>query len=148
MDSGKGCRQRVGEEHSQGEGGRVVIYSPHKGRRYTFIKEERLRTKKDFKNVFDNGKSLANRYLAMFFLVKGSNDKGCSQVGFITSKKCGKANIRNRIRRLLKEAYRLNKHRLKEKAYIILISRPPIRSLGLKEAEKSLLNLWKRARLI
>ena len=148
MDSDIECRQRVDAEYSQGEGGKVAINSPHKGIRYTFVKEERLRRKKDFTTVFDNGKSLANRYLAMFFLVKGKNDRGISQVGFITSKKCGKANIRNRIRRLLKEAYRLNKHRLKEKVYIILIARPPIRSLGSREAEKALLNLWKRAKLV
>lgn len=148
MDSGIECQQRVDAEYSQGEGGRVAIYSPHKGRRYTFVKEERLRRKKDFRTVFDNGKSLANRYLAMFFLVKGNTDSGVSQVGFITSRKCGKANIRNRIRRLLKEAYRLNKHKLKEKVYIILIARPPAQSLGSREAEKSLLNLWKRAKLI
>ena len=47
----------------------------------------------------------ANAYLVLY---ARRNHSGCNRVGITVSKKLGKAHIRNRIRRRVREVYRLN----------------------------------------
>jgi ribonuclease P protein component len=68
-----------------------------------------------------------------------------TKVGFITSRRLGKANIRNRARRWMREAYRLNRHKLKQPVQQILVARPAIVGRTYQEVEAELLALWRRA---
>jgi ribonuclease P protein component len=67
-------------------------------------KELRLRRRKDFDNVFRKGRSWSNKLLVLRTL---PNELPHNRYGFITSKRLGKAVVRNRTRRRLKEAVRL-----------------------------------------
>ena len=69
-------------------------------------REERLRLKRDFKRVFTEGKSVANGYVR---LVYTENWLDHPRIAVIVRKRIGKAVFRNRLRRLVKEFYRLNK---------------------------------------
>ena len=51
------------------------------------------------------GSGYANGYLVLY---ARKNRTGTNRVGITVSKKLGKANVRNRIRRRLREVYRLN----------------------------------------
>ncbi len=63
-------------------------------------KHLRLRRRKDFDAVFQKGHILANRLLVFRSL---PNQLPHNRYGFITSKRLGKAVVRNRVRRRLRE---------------------------------------------
>lgn len=67
-------------------------------------KTYRLKRRQDFRRVYQRGKSTANR---AFVLCWRPNRSGVPRVGFSVSKKIGKAVERNRVRRKLREACRL-----------------------------------------
>jgi ribonuclease P protein component len=66
-------------------------------------KQLRLRKRKDFDVVFQEGQVLANRLLVFRSV---PNQLPHNRYGFVTSKRVGKAVARNRVRRRLREAVR------------------------------------------
>ncbi len=63
----------------------------------------RLRRRRDFDTVFQQGQILANRLLVFRSV---PNQLRHNRYGFITSKRLGKAVVRNRVRRRLREGVR------------------------------------------
>jgi ribonuclease P protein component len=113
--------------------------------RYTLSKEERLRKERDFRRVFDHGKSLAGSTVAFYFL---ENSLGFPRAGFIASKKLSKRAVdRNRAKRLMREVFRLNKHRLKPYD-LIFIARKGILGKKYQDVEKDFLRLARRAGIL
>ena len=82
--------------------------------RYTFKKDEKLKSRKTIEQLFQKGKSFSNfpfRVLWEFKETPGS----VLQSGFAVSSKHFKNAVdRNRIKRLMREAYRLQKNELQE----------------------------------
>lgn len=79
---------------------------------------ERVKKKNDFEKVYSSGKVLYSSELlikSIYTINPDENFVGV-KVGVAVSKKAGKAVWRNRIKRLIKESYRLNKNSIIEKA--------------------------------
>jgi ribonuclease P protein component len=73
---------------------------------HSFSKEKRLRTKRDYGSVFKNAKKID--FGDLFALYK-PNDQAKARLGLCISKKnCPRACDRNRIKRLIRESFRLN----------------------------------------
>ncbi|PWJ95960.1 ribonuclease P protein component [Oceanotoga sp. DSM 15011] len=69
-------------------------------------KNERLRLRRDFKNLFnDKGRAVSS----YFVLVYKENGLDHCRIGISVKKKFGKAHLRNKVRRYIKEVYRKNK---------------------------------------
>ena len=62
----------------------------------------------------------ANSYLVLY---ARPNRSGCNRVGITVSKKLGKAVVRNRVRRRLREVYRLNELRFAPGWDIVVVAR-------------------------
>ncbi len=92
---------------------------------FQFTKAEHLTRKKEFERVFNEGKVLKNDTIVFYVT---PNDIQYSRLGLVVSKKVGNSPRRNRAKRLLREAYRLNKHLLKTHVDIIAIPRHPFSS--------------------
>ncbi|OEK07201.1 ribonuclease P protein component [Roseivirga misakiensis] len=79
--------------------------------KFTFPKSERLHSKKLIQELFNEGSSFYLYPFKIIFLPK--EDLTSNQVLVsVSKKKFKKAVTRNKIKRLIKEAYRLNKHSL------------------------------------
>lgn len=75
-----------------------------------------LKKNYEFKNVLSRGSFFVGKYVVMY--VKRNNKKE-NHIGIAVSTKIGKAVKRNRIKRLIRESYRLNKDSL-EKGFDIV----------------------------
>ena len=94
--------------------------------RYTLGKEERLKSKKLIEKLYANGSSVKTFPLRMIYLqIEHTSDFPC-QVGVSVPKRNFKLAVdRNRIKRLMRETYRLQKQLVYEnldKPYIFMIS--------------------------
>jgi len=66
-------------------------------------KEKRLAKRREFLHVYETGRKVFSRYCVLFF---AANQLPYSRVGVTTTKKLGKANVRNRLKRWTREIYR------------------------------------------
>ncbi|MDI6752157.1 MAG: ribonuclease P protein component [bacterium] len=98
-----------------------------------------LRKKREFEELFKNGKRVASRFFATFFLAKEEK-----RIGIIVSKKVSKkAVIRNRVRRRIREIYRLNKEDMPQ-GWIMVIARKEITEADFPNLKRAFLSLSKR----
>ena len=105
-----------------------------------FQKHEHLRSPLDFRRVYDRKWSVSDDCLVIYAC---TNQLAHSRIGLSVSRKNGGAVVRNRFRRLYREAFRLMKSDLPVGLDFILIPRSP-REPGLEELKKSLANLTRR----
>lgn len=106
---------------------------------------ESLKKRKDFKTVYNKGKSLANKYLVMYIYC---NRDTINRLGISVSKKVGNSVVRHRITRLVKENYRLNENRIKSGFDIVVIGRVRASEADYRDIEKALMHLLERHRLL
>jgi len=94
--------------------------------RFTFKKEEKLKSRKLIGQLFEEGESISKFPLRIFYLKVEHSSKYPIQVTFSApKKKFKKAVDRNKIKRLMREAYRKNKHLLYDainEKYIIMFT--------------------------
>ena len=89
-------------------------------KQFTFGRHERLRSRKQIEQLFDKGKSFVVAPFRVYYLVSEmlNAQRSMLNVQFgigVSSKNFKRAVDRNRIKRLTKEAWRLQKNELKEK---------------------------------
>lgn len=101
---------------------------------------ESLKKNTDFRKVYKNGTSYANRFLVMYVL---SNDTNRNRLGISVSKKVGNSVIRHRLTRLIRESYRLHEVYFKNGLDLVVIARVNAKDASYHEVEKSLLHLAK-----
>ncbi len=84
---------------------------------FSLSKNERIKEKKIFDQLFKSGKTvlLKNNSLKIIYLTEKS-DKTCVKIAVGISKKVGNSVWRNRLKRLIRNSYRLNKLNLIEMA--------------------------------
>ena len=85
------------------------------GMKYTFKKQERLKSKKLIEKLFEEGSSIKKFPVRLMYLQTEHSSDFPVQVSFSVPKRNFKKAVqRNRIKRLLRESYRLEKHKLYE----------------------------------
>lgn len=107
---------------------------------FRFPSSRRLRSERDFERIYALKQRAGDNHLLIF---ADANTMGTTRIGLSVSKKHGNSVVRHRIRRLLKEAYRLSQHEVPEGLDLILIPRENS-GAGLKEYQASLVSLTKR----
>jgi ribonuclease P protein component len=105
----------------------------------------RLRSRKDFRRVYRDGRSFANSRFVVYW--RRRDEPGPFRLGVSASARLGKAVVRNRMRRMVKEIVRLNASRLQDQIDFVIIVRKPALELDFWEMEKSVLHLLRKAGL-
>lgn len=68
-----------------------------------FPKRERIAKRRDFVRIYDEGRRVFSRYSVVFV---APNEVGHPRLGITVTRKMGKANERNRLKRWVREVYR------------------------------------------
>ena len=97
-----------------------------------------LQKNRDFQLIYDCGNSYANKYLVMF--IKYNNSQ-TNRLGISVSKKVGNSVIRHRVKRLIKESYRLQEEMFNSGLDIVIIARVTAKEISYKEIESAVLHL-------
>ena len=100
----------------------------------------------EFKLVRETGKPWTGKYLILVVLHRETSFK--SRVGIITTRRVGKAAVRNRIRRRIREILRLNQHQIREGYWLVVIARVRSAFVSYRELERDWLRLAERASIL
>ena len=106
------------------------------GGRFRFSKALRLRRRQEFLAVQRRGKRRRGRYLII--IASHRNEPGPTRLGVTVSRKVGPAVIRNRIKRLIREAFRLQQHRLPATLDMVVVAKRNARNATYAEIEREL----------
>ncbi len=102
-----------------------------------------LNRNEQFLSVYRNGKRAYHKYFTMYYM---PNKKDINRLGFKVSKKLAKAVKRNRLRRLMRECYRLSEKQFSVGYDIILAAREgSLEVSSLEEASKIMDKLFLRS---
>ena len=103
-----------------------------------------LKKTADFRNVYENGKSYANKFIVVYVWENGSSS---NNIGISVSKKIGNSVVRHRFARLVREAYRLHENVFNSGLDIVVVARACARDASFFDIEESLLSLAGKARI-
>ena len=111
--------------------------------------DRRLRDNRDFRRIYAKGRFFAHP-LAVLHLLKRRGESAEkfpeSRIGFVISKKQGKAVVRNRIKRRLREAIRLQLSELKTGSYdLVFVGRTAAYEASWEELNFAISDLLQRA---
>ena len=94
-------------------------------------KRGRLSRSADFERVYRQGRSTANRHLVLYAFPNPASDR--PRLGLSVSRKVGGAVDRNRVKRLLREAFSQQAAELPEGQDVVLVARPDLKELADRE---------------
>ncbi len=90
-------------------------------KRFSFGKSKRLVSNKQFRTVLRRGVRVGDDLLILY---AAKSDCVYSRLGVSVGKSCGRAVVRNRLKRVLREAFRLNQDKIPSGFdYLVMISR-------------------------
>jgi ribonuclease P protein component len=105
----------------------------------------RVRENERFQEIRRQGRSYSNHLLVLCAL---PNELPYSRFGFSVSRRIGKAVVRNRVKRRLREAVRLRMGQVRPGWDLIFIARNPIRDADFRKIDAACARLLRRASLL
>ena len=104
-----------------------------------------LKKNSDFRRLYSKGKSAVNPYVVVYCR---RNREKHNRLGYTVSTKLGHAVVRNRVRRRLREIYRLNAPQLKSGYDIVIVARMRCVGAEYKKMEAAVLETFKKLELL
>lgn len=96
----------------------------------SFPPQERIRKKKEFLLLYHKGRRYRGQYFNLIYL---PNQLAFSRMAVVVSRKIGKAVVRNKIKRRMRELFRRNKSILTHSLDILLVAKKNIESASWSE---------------
>lgn len=104
-----------------------------------------IKNNREFARVYKKGKFFAGKYIVLYVLFNGSD---INRLGITASKKAGKSIRRNRIKRLVKENYRLNEELVKSGYDLVFVIRSSEELPDYYDIKKEMCFLFRKLNLI
>ncbi len=109
--------------------------------RLTLPADKRLRRKSDFDAAYARGRRFGNGF---FGVTASWNDKGWPRLGLAVAVRTAGGGVqRNRLRRIIRESFRLHQHELPG-VDVIVSARDKAKKAARPELHASLIALWKK----
>jgi ribonuclease P protein component len=102
----------------------------------SFGKALRLRKRAEFLDAQKRGMRRPGRYLVV---IVARREEGPTRLGVTVSRRVGPAVVRNRVKRLVREAFRLHRHELPTGLDLVVVARHEARDATLDEIVRELL---------
>jgi len=115
-------------------------------RRFPFPKSRRLTLSAEFEQVRKNGRAQGGRLIVLSIVP--ANDATPFRAGFITSRALGRAVLRNRVRRRLREIVRKHQREVVNGIWMVIIARASAARASYEQLEAEWLRLAKRASIL
>lgn len=109
---------------------------------FSLPKSALLRKKIEFDRVFKKGRFFRD---ALTSIVVAGSRQTESRIGIVATKKMGGAVVRNRLRRVFREAYRLLRPQIRGGFDLVVLPKIPQGKIKRQDAERSLISLFRRA---
>ena len=106
---------------------------------------EKLTATWEYQRVYQRGEKHWNRQLVIYILRTSHHS---TRLGITVSKKIGKSVVRNRLKRLIREAFRLSKQHVRPGYDIVVVGRPAGVGNKRQELQTALQHLLKRAKVM
>lgn len=106
---------------------------------------ESLKKSEDFKKVYSEKKSYANKYLVLYIR---ENHLDRSRLGISVSKRVGNSVVRHRLARLVRESFRLNEESFMTGYDLVVVLRNSAKGRDFFEIESALLHLGKLHKIL
>ena len=106
---------------------------------------ESLKKNDQFREVYKNGRSLANKYLVIYVL---ENNLEINRLGISVSKKVGNSVVRHHLARLIRESYRLHEDMFNSGLDIVVVARKSAADINYHDMESALLHLFRLHKII
>ena len=101
-------------------------------------KRRRLSRSAEFERVYRQGRSKGNRYLVLYAFPRAEDESASERedgprLGLSVSRRVGGAVDRNRVKRVLREAFWAEAERLPDSSDYVVVARPDARELAARE---------------
>ena len=116
------------------------------GQTARFPKSSRIQASADFRANRENGQRLAKGCLLANW--QSLPPDSPSRLGVVTSRRVGKATVRNQARRMMRECFRLHRRELLEAVDLVLVARQSIAGRGFQAGERDFIRLLKKIGLL
>ncbi|ACC98815.1 Ribonuclease P protein component [Elusimicrobium minutum Pei191] len=114
---------------------------------YGLTRNFRLHLKRDFEDIFKNGKKVTHGGLVLWYRPNLGDDK-LPKMAIAVSRKLGHAPLRNRTKRLLREVFRLNKYKINHGVAFIISPRESGNLINFHTTCKVVFELWQKAGIL
>jgi len=106
---------------------------------------EKLKKKWEFSRVYEKGQRYWNSIFTIFVLPNRTNK---TRLGLTVSKKVGNSVKRSRVKRLIRESFRLSKEKVLPGYDIVVVAKRTAYGLKCQQTQSALLQLLRRAKVL